>query len=380
MTEQDVINEEMYEEEDDYDDIPMQYRRLTAHLQTGSQDFNDKLSAYLTSNVAVRNSLEQVIQNSHAHEHRRPQSVYGSASMSMPMYQQQYMGSYHNRPSTFPLTLNMPANGFHGRSASAVEPTRTPIAASSSPPQPGPLAASRSHTKSASPSLKSIRPNQPMSKLAETASQQPPKSESPVPTLADTPGVTPSSRTSSVSLNNQQLPLSSALPIETQQLLAQGGDWNDAFYRPMMTHPQYFAQPQQFNSTSMSLSKQHNFRPNTSGMSATLAPSALDMKHTYSPHNHGNQDSHPASATVSYRPPVEIQPYCDNQQGPFSAPPFQPTFGVNFPDLNTEALSRQDSSAHGSQRATPGTDGLDPDLWNQFMNADFVSESRTLAP
>ncbi|OQN95103.1 hypothetical protein B0A48_18887, partial [Cryoendolithus antarcticus] len=38
VTEADVINEEMYEEEDD--DLPMQYRRLTAHLQTQNADFD----------------------------------------------------------------------------------------------------------------------------------------------------------------------------------------------------------------------------------------------------------------------------------------------------------------------------------------------------
>ena len=59
VTEQDVINEEMYEEEDD--DLPMGYRRLTAHLQTGSADFNRRLAAYLTNHVAMRSALDQAI-------------------------------------------------------------------------------------------------------------------------------------------------------------------------------------------------------------------------------------------------------------------------------------------------------------------------------
>ena len=62
MTEQDVVNEEMYEEEDD--DLPMQYRRLTAHLNTGNADFNRRLSAYLTGQIATRNALDQVIAQS----------------------------------------------------------------------------------------------------------------------------------------------------------------------------------------------------------------------------------------------------------------------------------------------------------------------------
>jgi len=59
VTEQDVINEEMYEEEDD--DLPMQYRRLTAHLQTQNADFDRRLAAYLTNHVAMRSALGQAV-------------------------------------------------------------------------------------------------------------------------------------------------------------------------------------------------------------------------------------------------------------------------------------------------------------------------------
>jgi hypothetical protein len=45
VTEQDVINEEMYEEEDD--DLPTQYQRLNAHLHTSSVIFNKKLTTTL---------------------------------------------------------------------------------------------------------------------------------------------------------------------------------------------------------------------------------------------------------------------------------------------------------------------------------------------
>lgn len=55
VTEQDVLNEEMYEEEDD--DLPTQYRRLTAHLQTNSMDFNRRFQAYLQSHAGTRMAL-----------------------------------------------------------------------------------------------------------------------------------------------------------------------------------------------------------------------------------------------------------------------------------------------------------------------------------
>ena len=59
VTEQDVVNEEMYEEEDD--DLPSQYRRLTASLNTSSSDFNRRLATYLTTNVAMREALDRAI-------------------------------------------------------------------------------------------------------------------------------------------------------------------------------------------------------------------------------------------------------------------------------------------------------------------------------
>ena len=55
VTEQDVVNEEMYEEEDD--DLPMQYRRLTAHLQTQNEAFNRRVNAYIVNQVAMRNAV-----------------------------------------------------------------------------------------------------------------------------------------------------------------------------------------------------------------------------------------------------------------------------------------------------------------------------------
>ncbi|KAI7160533.1 hypothetical protein D0869_07188 [Hortaea werneckii] len=51
-TEQDVVNEEMYEEEDD--DLPMQYRRLTAHLQSQNIHLDRRLQAYVAQQVAMR--------------------------------------------------------------------------------------------------------------------------------------------------------------------------------------------------------------------------------------------------------------------------------------------------------------------------------------
>jgi len=59
VRQEDVVNEEMYEEEDD--DMPMPYRHLTAHLQTSSKDFGARLAAYLANQVAVRAALDAAI-------------------------------------------------------------------------------------------------------------------------------------------------------------------------------------------------------------------------------------------------------------------------------------------------------------------------------
>ncbi|KIW02805.1 uncharacterized protein PV09_05866 [Verruconis gallopava] len=52
VTEQDVINEEMYEEEDD--DLQAQYRRLQAHLGSTADAFNGRLNAWILSAYGTR--------------------------------------------------------------------------------------------------------------------------------------------------------------------------------------------------------------------------------------------------------------------------------------------------------------------------------------
>lgn len=57
ISEEIVMKEEMYEEEDD--DLPRHYRALAAHLQTSSPDMNSRLSAYLTGQVAMASMARQ---------------------------------------------------------------------------------------------------------------------------------------------------------------------------------------------------------------------------------------------------------------------------------------------------------------------------------
>ena len=83
VTEQNVVGKEVYSEEED--DLPMQYRRLTAHLQIGSKNFNRRLSAYLTNHVVMRSALDQAVANSYTKQYPdAPQSTYNSKGDHLP--------------------------------------------------------------------------------------------------------------------------------------------------------------------------------------------------------------------------------------------------------------------------------------------------------
>ncbi|KAK5731444.1 hypothetical protein LTR17_011406 [Elasticomyces elasticus] len=77
VTEQDVINEEIYEEE--RDDLPTQYQRMTAYLRSANADFNQCCRSYLFNHV----HMPQVIDDAGLVEMRticQPQSLVQEAS------------------------------------------------------------------------------------------------------------------------------------------------------------------------------------------------------------------------------------------------------------------------------------------------------------
>lgn len=57
ISEEIVMKEEMYEEEDD--DLPRAYRMLASHLQTSSPELNNRLNAYITNQVAMASIARQ---------------------------------------------------------------------------------------------------------------------------------------------------------------------------------------------------------------------------------------------------------------------------------------------------------------------------------
>ncbi|KAK5695098.1 hypothetical protein LTR17_024623 [Elasticomyces elasticus] len=56
VTEQDVINEEIYEEE--RDDLPAQYRRMTAYLQNANAEFYQRYQSRLFNHVAIPHEFD----------------------------------------------------------------------------------------------------------------------------------------------------------------------------------------------------------------------------------------------------------------------------------------------------------------------------------
>ena len=381
MTEQDVVNEEMYEEEDD--DLPMQYRRLTAHLQTGSADFNRRLSAYLTNHVAMRSALDQAITNSYAQQYpnapqfaHNQQTMYPSPFLAHNMQQQQSPTSYVQSPFMAQNPQSF-GPGHHARSASAAGTQDTsgytqPSTTQSSPIDPSASAELRRTSMPSKMPSKSVSPvtsrtPQPL----QSRPTMPPKTSSflntqPIPAYnnakqdgqpnqqmrAPPPPQVNQQPTTNMFGFQDFSPFSTALPTESQMLLGSALDPNDPLTSMMMAGSDGLPQPSYFNTTPASLSKPRNFHPSYDGMSATLAPSALDMS--------------PASGTFGAQPPMT--------SASLGKPGFQLAFDNGFPDYSKgQGMFGGPTSSNGSGTATPGLDGT----WDAFINDNSWSENAT---
>lgn len=369
VTEQDVVNEEMYEEEDD--DLPMQYRRLTAHLQTGSADFNRRLSAYLTNHVAMRSALDQAITNSYAQQYPNApqfahnQNMYPSPFMAHGMHQQQ-------SPSAFAQPYPTPGTpgyrpGHQARSASGSHgtPTYSPNMPAPSPIQAVPQMACRrtsasSKSSSHSPTGTPATPQSMHSKPAplpqtsstfnvkqegQTTSQmRAPPQQSPVQQQQPFSGVNGFSNIS---------PFTTSLPTEAQMLLGSALDPNDPFTSMLMAGSENLPQPYNYNTTPSTLQKPRSFNQSYDGMSATLAPSALDMS---------------PSHQIYAQPPTTIS------ASPSSSPAFQLPYDGSLHDFSKSQMYAGGNSACGSGTVTPG--GIDGG-WDAFINDTSWNETTT---
>ncbi|KAL8674914.1 MAG: hypothetical protein Q9168_000718 [Polycauliona sp. 1 TL-2023] len=301
VTEQDVVNEEMYEEEDD--DLPMQYRRLTAHLQTGSADFNRRLSAYLTNHVAMRSALDQAITNSYAQQYpNAPQFAHNQAAMypSPFMHQgmtpaqspQSYIHSPYPRPNTFRAPSAHPTSTTNHHS---------PTSYGQSPTTSGPVditeqRRSSAPSKSASPvavRTPQIAHDRPSLPHLTTSGQHPSDSISSQPPVSMQPQQVPPTPTSMYS-PQEMGPFTCSLPPESQMLLGSALGGKDPMSSIFMGGSDGFSQSYWSSGLGASV-KPRNFHPSYDGMSATLAPSALDIPTQPMSHQFFQQSSTPST-------------------------------------------------------------------------------------
>jgi hypothetical protein len=293
----------MYEEEDD--DLPMQYRRLTAHLQTNSADFNRRLNAYLTGQVAMRTALGQGLINAVGQDFRQQNSQFGAQPFfpsPMLAHQQQQMMQQSMQPpmpqprspstqrqAPYPSPPRPQQQGFqpqHGRSASIAVPQQA-----SGSTQNSPLIKSDSERRASLPVVKT----------------EAVKVESPDGSRSATPGQRPSFPQGSFSQQNpyNQVPqntynmpafgggsnnfFSMALPQESQQMLYGSAmmQTNDFLTDMMMQGsnnlpmPAYPFNPSMQDTTE--INKGQQMYPTVNGLNSTLgvAPSDLEVSRNY---------------------------------------------------------------------------------------------------
>jgi len=368
VTEQDVVNEEMYEEEDD--DLPMQYRRLTAHLQTGSADFNRRLSAYLTNHVAMRTALDQAITNSYAQQYPNApqfahnQSMYPSPFMAPNMPQPQAAQPYGQPYPTPGTPTYRPSHRPQSSSGSATHGTpqvspsmNAPSPVQQSLPQMDRRRTSNSSNKSSSHSPHGA-PATPLSMSGKPAFPQPSstfniKQERQVPQQMRAPAQPSVQHPYSMAGYSNPSPLTTALPMESQMLLGSALDPNDPFTSMLMGGSENMPQPYNFSNPSALQKPRMPVYP-YDGMSATLAPSALDM----SPH-HQTYNHLPTTVSSAPAPTPSFLSACDGTMLEFSKGQMLPG-GIN--------------SATNSGTVTPG--GLDAG-WESFINDSSWPETAT---
>lgn len=359
VTEQDVVNEEMYEEEDD--DLPMQYRRLTAHLQTGSADFNRRLSAYLTNHVAMRSALDQAITNSYAQQYPNApqfahnQSMYPSPFMHQNMPPQRSPTSFQPYPSPASSSYH-PNHPARSSSDSNGTPTFSPTGVTPSSPTQG--TAQLDHRRASASSHKSSS-HSPQNTKSTPVMQSRPVAGKSSPTSGggakqdDTtnssqmrapPPPSPHHQNMNAYPNISMSPFSTSLPAEAQMLLGGALDPNDPLTAMMMAGSEHFPQPWNYQSSS-SMKPRNGFHQSFDGMSATLAPSALDMSHGDQPFSNAPSSMSMGSTAGSG---LSLGPY-DNSLTDFSKLP----------------MYNGGQSSTGSGTVTPGGDNSS---WDAFIN------------
>ena len=339
----------MYEEEDD--DLPLQYRRLTAHLQTGSADFNRRLAAYLTNQVAMRSAMEQMTQSPYG---QYPNGAYQGAPGMFPspmIPQQQGMvqspGAYQ-RPAPYPSPHQPGFRQTHGR-AYSMQTVPTPQGPLSPPAsvQQGSMDSRRMSTPA------SAQPDMSSGQLQTNGLKSDPEY------LRQTQSATlpQGGQTSFAPLWQDMGPFTTSLPPESQQMFAQapGFDTNDPSYAMLMHgSEQYVNNPYYpWQANMQSGIKGMPVHPSAyQGMSATLAPGMLENNAVHTPKQISTAASTPATTHASIKTaPADSVPSAGLDFN-FSQDSKEPSF-----------LSMAGGMPTGSGQVTPAGEGF----WDHFV-------------
>jgi hypothetical protein len=332
----------MYEEEDD--DLPFKYRQLTAHLQTGSSEFNRRLAAYLTNQVAMRSALDQMVGQSYpqqfAGQFPQQQNMFQSPMMQQPQTPQSPMSPYRQAPYPSPHHPNFRA--MQGRSYSTVVPNHQGSSTSgqafdhrrmstpaSMPPTPGAI------------QTDGMKYDTDYMRQTQSATLQ----QGPFPPLWQDMG-----------------PFTTTLPPESQQMLGPALDQNDPFQASLMNGAENFTNHPYYPWGNMSQGiKCMPVHPSAyQGMSATLAPAALT--------------SHSEAVSSATTPGTSAALHLPEAAAPSSGLDFnfsQESKGLNLQDLPNMADGHL-SSRPGSGQVTPGEA-----FWENFVQDENWEENAT---
>lgn len=323
------MNEEMYEEEDD--DLPIQYRLIAAHLRGQNMEFNQRLSAYLQNEVAMRSGVYQQNNQQFASMSTLPPTMFptpmtsqqqqmiqqgNQLQLQQQMLQMQTFQQFQQRSQqqTSSMHRQAPYNHSssqqsfqakpHSRSASIATPQELMASPLLSPVLQGD--ASRRSSLPLTLPIKSESPTQ-INSPASTSSSSPTKRPSFPPGSFSQGYTTQQFRLSSSQLqgpllgmdsfNNSSFPLSTSLSGQSQGLLGSTINQNDPLGLALMAgsnnlpgnfynfnaQDQVFplmSNPSAITSTD-TLGKQETDQT-IEGLSSTLAPSTLrkDMELT----------------------------------------------------------------------------------------------------
>ncbi|KAI5863983.1 hypothetical protein GGS23DRAFT_596465 [Durotheca rogersii] len=146
VSEEIVLKEEMYEEEED--DLPRQYKYLTAHLQTGSSDMNHRVNAFVTTQTAMAavaryNEVNRLFSESFpsatAYRHRPATSLYMAPLANNNGAFSHRLSASDSSPTSPHSRAQSEHSHFGGRdSVTTVSPVSNPATAMSSPSAPTP--------------------------------------------------------------------------------------------------------------------------------------------------------------------------------------------------------------------------------------------------